>query len=609
MCGILGIARTLLAPTDEAAVQKALDQLDHRGPDARSSEVLSGSRMECVLGHTRLRIIDLSPEADQPLPNEDRTVWVAYNGELYDGVEARRGLEAGGHRFRSRADTEILVHRYEDHAQDPVSMLDGLRGMFAFAIVDTNRDRVFLARDRLGIKPMYWAEIPGGIAFASEVGALTAAGVVHEHVDPALLGEFLLWGHTRTDHAFVPGVRELPAGHVLLWEGGTCTVRRWWQPVLEPRADVGEEAERLLRAVLDDSVRRQLVADRPVGVFLSGGVDSGAVATRAAAAGDVRTFTASFPEAQEDEGPVAAAVAARLGVAHSDVPVTGEEVGEAMPDILAAMDRPTADGVNTWLVCRAAHQAGLVVALSGLGGDELFGGYPSFQQVPRVASIRNALSPLGRTIRASAADAAARRSPGGRLGRLLGGAGGLSGAYASVRCQFSPAELHAAGFVGPLGTSVAGDDPTRCVGDRVTLMELSNYMPEQLLRDTDQMSMSHSLEVRVPLLDDAVVRVALAIPADVRLEPGKQLLARAAGVSRTRKRPFSLPFDTWMRGPLRTYVRDGLLSSELPFADEIPSAFRRNLWSAFEDRRTHWSRPWAVALIRLWAAQRAAPAG
>jgi asparagine synthase (glutamine-hydrolysing) len=609
VCGIVGIVRTTADPYDERRVLTAVDRLRHRGPDASAVRTFEAPGLVAVLGHTRLRIVDLSPEADQPMPNEDDTVWVTYNGELYDAPERRRELEGAGHRFRSSTDTEVLVHGYERDADDPVAMLRRLWGMFAFAVVDTARSRVLLARDRFGIKPMYWCEVPGGIAFASEERALDALGVLDERLDPRAIGHVLLWGHTRGGASLSPSVRELPPGHALTWERGALQVRRWWEPSPQPDAAVGEEAERLLRATLDDAVRRHLVADRPVGVFLSGGVDSGAVATLAARTGEVRTFTVTFPDDGDDEGAVAASVARRLGISNEQVAVNGGDVATAIDDVFASMDRPTADGVNSWLVCRAARDAGLVVALSGLGGDELFGGYPTFSMVPRLARVAPVLAAAGADVRDRTSASAGARAPGGRWTRVFGATPGFAGAYAAVRGQFSPAELVAAGVSLPLDGGVSGDDPMATPGDRVMLLEFANYLPEQLLRDADQMSMAHSLEVRVPLLDDVVSRVALALPADVRLRAGKRLLADAAGVMAPQKRPFALPFDRWLRGPLRETAQDGLLSDSLPFAEQIPAAFRRRLWDAFEAGTTHWSRPWTVVVLRRWAAQRGVDLG
>jgi len=307
---------------------------------------------------------------------------------------------------------------------------------------------------------------------------------------------------------------------------------------------------RLVRGALSDSISRHLIADRPLGAFLSGGIDSGAVVTMAAKAGAVRALTVTFPDAH-DEGSAASELARKVGAQHDRVPITGIEVAEAMPDILAAMDQPTSDGVNTWIVCRATKQAGLVVALSGLGGDELFGGYPSSRLVPRLARITSLLSPIPAGLRSRVGKLAEDRMPGSKLGRALASAGGYAGAYQAVR-SLLPARDASPNGMGEhlklaLGTSVHAQD-------RVMLLEMAHYLPNQLLRDTDQMSMSHSLEIRVPLLDDSMVNVALALPAEVRTQPGKTLLAQAANIERPNaKRPFALPFEQWMRGPLKGY--------------------------------------------------------
>jgi asparagine synthase (glutamine-hydrolysing) len=272
--------------------------------------------------------------------------------------------------------------------------------------------------------------------------------------------------------------------------------------------------------------------------------------------------------------------------------------------VVSYLDQPTIDAVNSYYVSRAVADTGIKAVLSGAGGDELFGGYPSFTLVPRLAGVSRGLAALPGGVKDRAIAEMGRRSPGGRVGRVLASTGGFSGAYASVRCLFSPAELRAAGIRVPLDERVGGDVAGVADGDRVMLLELANYMSEQLLRDTDQMSMAHSLEVRVPLLDDNLVRVAMAVPANVRLRTGKRLLARASRVPPAPKRPFSLPFDPWMRGPLRDFVRGGLLSSDLPFRSEIPAAFRSDLWESFQQGRTHWSRPWSIAVARRWADQR-----
>ena len=440
MCGILGVVSS--EPDElERRVERGLGAIAHRGPDASGIRTLTGSRSVCVLGHTRLRIVDLSPEADQPLCNETGNVWVAYNGELYNPIELRYELERSGHRFRSNSDTEILVHLYEDCAGEGAQMLARLRGMFAFAIFDQRRDRLLLGRDRLGIKPMYVCADSERLAFSSELRALAKAGLASQEPDPDAVSSYLTWGSIPGPRTVLADVRELDPGSYLEYKQGAWSIQRWWKPEIDTDEALAGDAERLVRAALKDSVSRHLVADRPVGVFLSGGVDSSAVASVAAAEGQLRALTVTFPGTGEDEGDVAAGIAQHLGAAHEHVPVTGAEVESDLPNIMSAMDQPTADGVNSWIISKAAHDAGLVVALSGLGGDELFGGYPSFSLMPRTARVRRllALAPSG--MRKSAALRASHAAPGGRLARLLGSGAGDEGAYQAVRGLFAPVEV------------------------------------------------------------------------------------------------------------------------------------------------------------------------
>jgi asparagine synthase (glutamine-hydrolysing) len=541
------------------------------------------------MGHLRLRIIDLSPLADQPMPNESRTVWVAYNGEIYNFKELRSELQARGHVFQSQTDTDVLVHLYEE-SRDPVDMLKRLRGMFAFAVFDCKKGSLLLARDRLGIKPMYWAETSAGLAFASEARAIARTFSLSEP-DIEALESYLSWGVVQGPRTIFAGVHELPPGSYLQWTRGQVKVERWWRPDAGPSVTHGGEPEQLLRSALDDSIARHLVADRPIGVFLSSGVDSAAVATAAARQGAVRALTVTFPDAA-DEGDAAQRVARRIGAEHQRVEVTGADVARNLPAILSAMDQPTSDGVNTWIVCRATKQAGLVVALSGLGGDELFGGYPSARLVPQLARLNGLFRPVPAALRKRVAALAGRRHPGGRLARVLASGPGYAEAYMAVRGMLPSLRARAGSQNG-----LSKHHPQ----DAVMLLEMGHYLPNQLLRDTDQMSMSHSLEIRVPLLDDEIVNLALALPADVRTESGKALLARAAGLQEfNRKQPFALPFAAWLRGPLRVTVREALLSEDLPFADLIPTRLRTDVWEAFESGRTHWSRAWAIAVMRLW---------
>lgn len=598
MCGVLGVVSE--SPTDSIEYAM-LDSLRHRGPDARGNRKLVGQAAYCTLGHTRLRIIDLSPEADQPLSNETGDIWVAYNGEIYNHSELRWEMEKAGHRFRSKSDTEIFVHLYEEVGGNVEAMLRRLRGMFAFALFDQSKGRLVLARDRLGIKPLYYSDWNGNLAFASE--ARTLARITgNDRVDRTSIISYLLTGSVGLGSLTTfEGIRELPAGHFMVWETGVAKVEKWWGPEVEPVEELAEGAFRLIRGALADSVARHLVADRPVGLFLSAGTDSRSVLRFAAERGEVRSLTVSFPEEEGDESELAAKYASEVHAKHESIPVTGADVANWLPQILGSMDQPTSDGVNTWLVCKAAKEAGLVVVLSGLGGDELFGGYPSFEVVPRVATIQKILRAVPNSIRMAAAERMSAFAPGNRTSRMLTNIGGYAGAYQAVRGFFAPIRAFGDPGVAALFPENTSNGKRRDPTDQVMLLELMNYLPRQLLRDTDTMSMAHSLEVRVPLLDDILVRAALSMPAHVRNEKGKALLLKAAGLeSSGPKRGFTLPFEGWLRGPLRETVREGLMSEKLPFCDLIGPDFRKRVWDSFEAGRTHWSRPWSIAVLRLW---------
>lgn len=594
MCGLIGsIGRP--EPTDEQ-LREALQRLQHRGPDAASGRTFLLGDVPCYLGHTRLRIIDLSDKADQPVPNEDGRVWVVYNGEVYNHPELRRRLEMKGHRFRSSADTEVLVHLYEEVGGDVPDMLRQLRGMFAFALLDLDKHRLIMARDRLGIKPLYWTRRSDGLAFSSEIRALVASGLSSGSLNEAAVAEYLTWGVVPGPSTIVQGVAELPPGSYLDYERADLRLVRWWSGYDDAR-DERFEADSLTEA-LRHSVDTQLVSDRPVGIFLSSGIDSSAVAKTAAAIAPVKTLTVAYGET--DEAAAAGAFASEHGTEHETVHVTGSDVAARIPNIIASMDQPTVDGVNSWIVSRAAHESGLVVALSGLGGDEIFGGYPSFSVVPRLARLQRAIRVVPPALRDRAVRSLSLRSPGGRATRALSGSGSFSGAYRSFRGLFAPQELP---FTRPASSDAAKDEDLIDVepAHAVMLLESDHYLRNQLLRDTDQMSMAHSLEVRVPLLDECLIQSALALPPAELRAPGKRALASAAGIDpAAEKRGFTLPFDEWIRGPLRQFTRDSLLTDDLPFGNLLDGGFRRRLWSAFENGRVHWSRPWAVVVLRHW---------
>lgn len=597
MCGIAGLvtpARAVMAGDIDAMV----NGLRHRGPDANGRRSFG----RCSLGHTRLRIVDLSPLGDQPMANEDDSVWVVFNGEIYNFGELRSELQAAGHRFRSGTDTEVLVHLYEEHGTD---LARHLRGMFAFAIWDDRRTRLLLCRDRLGIKPLYYRIEGEHLSFASEVQALVRP---EDDVDPAALQGFLRLGWVPGTGTIRLGVNELPPGHVLVWERDGGGPIRYWSPPLAAGGETAPSDEELADVLLD-AMQRHLVADVPVGLFLSSGVDSVVIARLAGrVAPGLRTYTVAF-ESGVDESAGAAALAARFGLEHAVVPVGASEAVASVTTFMDDMDQPTVDGLNSWIISRAVRDAGLVVALSGLGGDELFSGYSTFRHVPRIVGAGRAgrYLPGGPRLGVRAMGWPARTAHSrGRRALEAVATGGWTSAYGAVRGLFGAAEL---ARIWPSGRETEAalldepDDLAQPATAVVGRLEMANYLPFQLLRDTDCMSMAHALEVRVPLLDDRVVELAVrgqssTDPWDKRrllaaVDPGLGYLADQP------KQTFTLPIDLWMRGGLRNTTEDAVVS-----LGEAGLGFDRreltNLWHGYLGGRVGWRSVWALAVLGMW---------
>lgn len=602
MCGIFGVATT--GEADRAVVDLGMSALRHRGPDSTGIWESNG-RPRVVLGSARLRILDLRVAADMPFASDDGAIALAYNGEVYNHREIRDRLSASGARFRTSSDTECVLRLYEHVDGDPEALLRGLEGMFAFALWDTRRGRLLLARDRLGIKPMVWCSTGDGIAFASEPVALVRAGVVPPRLDLASVDRYLRWGHVPGPGTIVAGVTAVPPGHYATWSGDRVDVTRWWAPRFDAFDSADDESlVRELHSVLDSAVQRQLVAERRVGVFLSGGVDSRSLATLAAGKNEVTALTVTFPDAPSlDESAAAARTAVALGLPHVEVPLVSSSAVVDVVDAVGSFAQPTVDALNSWFVCRAAAGAGLVVALSGLGGDELFSGYGFWETVPRVLRARRALEPLGAPGRRAVAKYAAALRPGSRVGRIAEADRDVRGAYGAVRSLFSRADV--ARFVGhlPLEPLCDGSEDL-AANDEITCSEIEGYLADRLLQDTDAVSMAFSLEVRVPLLDEKVVDFALRVPALTRQRLGKSLLGDACGVVATSsKQGFELPVDEWLRGGLRDVARDALLSDDLPVSAYLDRDVRSDLWDSFVDGRAHWTRPWSVVVLQLWCDQ------
>ena len=611
MCGIAGVwaEDALAAP---AAVAGDVDAaLAHRGPDGHAWRVCDEGRL--LLMHRRLAIIDPTPAGAQPMTTTDGRHTIVFNGEIYNYAELRANLEQLGEAFATRSDTEVLLRLVTRLGPTGLARV---RGMFAFAIWDATTRTLLLARDRFGIKPCYVARARGRLGFASEIRALRAAGF-GDGVEPAGVLGYLRWGAIPAPLTWVRHIEALEPGTWQRWVDGQRTCGRFADPrELWAGNHVGVSAAELTeraREALRDSVRAHLVADVPVGVFLSGGIDSAAlVATAAAGAPRLHTFTVTFDEATHSEESYAASIARQFDTTHHTLRVDASSLLSRTASILQHMDQPTIDGVNTYFVASAVASTGIKAVLSGIGGDEAFGGYPSFRRVVRGARLGRVPRPL----RAAAGRVASHQEPSWRKAKLRHAAEEADSTfelYRAVRGWMMPAEIDT--LAGPMlrdAASIAKANaveeslstarPDESVYATVARLESTMYLRHQLLRDADVMSMAHGLEVRVPFVDHHLVgTVWPAVSGHPGLLAHKRLLVEAvdatlpeATVSRP-KQGFTLPFEHWIDGPLSAFVRDGLhdAASGGWIAASAPEAVLRD-WQA---RACHWSRPWGLAVL------------
>ena len=633
MCGIAGAFGRIDPAVAEAVRHMSAAQV-HRGPDS------DGFWTSCppeggdgaVLAHRRLAIIDLSDAGSQPMTDPEPGNVIVFNGEIYNFRALRRELEREGARFRSHCDTEVILKAYARWGADCVTRL---RGMFAFALWDASARRLLLARDRLGIKPLYVCSVarPGGartLLFASEVRALLATGLVDREVDPVALASYVWNGFVVGPSSIVRGIEQLPPGTCAIAADGTMPApRRYWQiPATSSRA--GKER---LEIELSAAVGMHLVSDVPLGIFLSGGIDSSAIAALAVRSGTarVRTFHIGFEEAAYDESQQARAVARALGTEHHELRLTQEIFQRELPDALASLDQPTFDGINTYFVSRAVREAGLTVALAGTGGDELFGGYRSFREVPWAARWSRRLGAFPPGLLRGVANAVVRaasfradlppQTRWGKLADVLAARGELLDTYQVSYALFSSdfaRQLLKRSVNGEirtglprktaqeLGESIAGRNPLPAV----SVLTMWCFLGERLLRDTDAASMASSLEVRVPFLDHEVVSTTSALPEDDRFEPlGKKQILRDLALrgldEKLFERPksgFVLPLDEWARDELKDEMTASFEDPGFCEAAGLDRAAVARLWSAFLARAPgfYWSRIWAIYALGWW---------
>lgn len=645
MCGITGIFwPDVERPDLEEPLLRMQHALRHRGPDDKGRFIASNRMIG--LANTRLSILDLSPAGHQPMEDPGTGNTITYNGEVYNYQELREELSAGRKQqgvrsgepckevegqtsevsdrlWQSNSDTEVILRAYARWGRE---CLHHLRGMFAFAIYDAGQrsgdraGRLFLARDPFGIKPLYYYQTDRLFLFASEVGALLASGLVPRKLSVDGLASYLQFGSVQDPWTIIDGVQALLPGHSLIVESKNDRLQvecsNYTKELFRSTASTGStrrQAVESLRATLEESVRLHLVSDVPLGVFLSGGIDSSALVALMSRVAHERpkTFSVVFTESEFSEAAHARLIAKRFGTEHREILLSEESLLGLLPGALEAMDQPTMDGINTFIISKAVKEAGVTVALSGLGGDELFAGYPSFrraEKLQRVAllphALRRSASSLGRAL----LNGTARRR---KFWDLIESDCSPHAAYAISRQLFGPNEVAA------LMTDFRSLTPGVCFSlpsadpiNDVALYELRGYMANTLLRDTDQMSMAHALEVRVPFLDPVVVKNVLGLPGKWKMDGRcpKPLLLDVLGnlipeeVWRRRKMGFTLPFQQWMRLGLEGEL-DGVFSSAEDFSLlGINFDYARAVWQAFKrtPQREPSSRSWSLYVLQRW---------
>jgi asparagine synthase (glutamine-hydrolysing) len=617
MCGIAGVIHPDYVIT-ETAVQAMNKMQGQRGPDDEGLRRIPYADGCLVLGHRRLAIIDLSPAGRQPMEDSDTGNWITYNGEIYNFQDLRKQLEGMGQTFRTKTDTEVILKAYAMWGEDS---LEHLRGIFAFGIWNEKQQILFLARDQIGVKPLYYYRGENCFIFASEVRALLASGLLPRKLDIKGLCSYLAYGSVQDPYTLVEGVKSLLPGHLLVWKEGDIYIYRYWQlpppeaiSPLSPKAAYDQVAE-----FLSDAVYNQLVSDVPLGAFLSGGIDSTAIAAlmRKTSTAPVKTLSIVFDEAKYDERKYSRLAAEYIGTDHTELELSGEVVRNHLPQALAAYDQPSVDGLNTYFVSKVAKEAGLTVALSGVGGDELFGGYDGYRKslfaerwgkpIQAIASLVpvNLLSTLkglngSELLRKGIALLTTKRHPYFISRRLFSDwqIDQLLHKHIPRIPSWEPdtferMEYEAQGY-GPI--------------NRASAFELETYMVSTLLRDTDQMSMAHALEVRVPLIDHKLVEFLFTLPGAIKVDKGipKPLLTKVLGESIPTecvfrpKRGFELPFEVWLRESLQRDMTDSMLNSMEDEAWPLEQNYLAKIWREFQRGKLNWTRIWGIFVLRSW---------
>ncbi len=612
MCGIAGALGRFSAEEAAGITGRMISALMHRGPDDRGVHTFSAGPHAVSLGNTRLSIQDLSAAGHQPMTENRGRYWIAFNGEIYNFRELRKLMDAEGRLFRTGTDTETILYAFDRWS---AASFRRLRGMFAFALYDSQDRVLHLVRDGYGIKPVYYFAQRNRMLFASEVRALLASQLAPSRINPDSVTHYLRYGWVGGTETIIEGIKLLEPGHVLRVDLGqpelSWSVSAWNEPpaAVDCAPPDPNESAGHVRHLLEQSVKSHLVSDVPVSLFLSGGIDSTVLLDMVSrmGTGTPKTFTVVFREEHFSERKYARQAAHYYGAQHHEMELSESELLEQMPAALAAMDQPTMDGINTFVISRAVSRAGMKVALSGLGGDELFAGYPSHR-------------------RARAARLAARIPQRGRQGLARAGRWVLAGprftkgwdllasdckpgsAYRVSRRLFDDFAIRALTLLAPLAPEEPGGEFDGDEVNTVSRLEMEGYMTGLLLRDTDCMSMANSLEVRVPFIHDPLARYVLRLPGRRKLRRSvpKSLLVEAMRGSipkyiwHRRKMGFTFPFDRWMRSAFCSEIRAVFSDRKLSQAVGLSSGEIQKFWQGFLAGSVRWSKPWSLYVLLRW---------
>lgn len=642
MCGIAGI---LIGPNKLSAGLNAerggriddtdclagmLKGLEHRGPDDQGSVWCDTPGGKLGLAHTRLSILDLSAAGHQPMRDPETGNWIIFNGEIYNFKEIRTELDLAPDAWASQSDTETILKAY---ARWGLECLARLRGMFAFAIWDAEAQKLFMARDRLGIKPLYYYAADGLFLFGSEVRALLASNLIPRQLDRAALVEYLTYQTVPAPKTMIRNVSALAPGAWLQVDadGGLKSGEYWHLLHNAARADgvVTYDAARAhVHELLRESINLHLVSDVPVGVFLSGGIDSSALVALVRETGrTAQTFTVAFSEDAYDETVYARQIAKIFATDHTEIRLTENTLLEQLPQALAAMDQPTGDGINTFIVAKAVRESGIKVVLSGLGGDEFFAGYPSFNRLERGLKLSPLWGRLPKPLRHLMASTLSRTGGASirtaKISASLETDGSLAAMYPIIRQVLSRQQRGLLLNGGNHPFSDGLNDPYTDLLQanylnapwadtlaKISYAEARTYMHDVLLRDTDQMSMAHGLEVRVPFIDHKLVEYVMGLPASYKRANGtpKRLLVESLGgllpkeIVHRPKQGFTLPFAIWMRGAMRQFCEARLERSRLHARGIFDPEQVDKLWQALLQGHpgVSWSRLWVLIALEEW---------